>query len=73
MSVIYAHTEQTLEIRAERTSKKGRSIVLLKSSLCLVRNDDDLIGLNIKEILALQPFFGHYKIFCVNGKYGIQV
>lgn len=57
MSVIYAHTEQTLEIRAERTSKKGRSIVLLKSSLCLVRNDDDLIGLNIKEILALQPFF----------------
>lgn len=57
MSVIYAHTEQTLEIRAERTSKKDRSIVLLKSGLCLVRNDDDLIGLNIKEILALQPFF----------------
>lgn len=57
MSVIYAHTEQTLEIRAERTSKKDRSIVLLKSSLCLVRNDDDLIDLNIKEILALQPFF----------------
>lgn len=59
MSVIYAHTEQTLEIRAERTSKKDRSIVLLKSSLCLVRNDDDLIGLNIKEILALQPFLNN--------------
>ena len=57
MYVFYAHTEQTLEIRAERTSKKDRSIVLLKSSLCLVRNDDDLMGLNIKEILALQPFF----------------
>ena len=57
MSVIYAHTEQTLERSAERTSKKDRSIVRRKSSLYLVRTDDDLMGLNIKEILAFQPFF----------------